>query len=231
MEEIFKLALSNSWERLAATKRKPTKPKVRKPEEVWYDVHKHPDGVPGGMGKAPEHHLRARGWNPHEINEGSGKKTIQYRSHDFPDFVLSYGGGSSQKPDHNFRVLYMGTNRNVPKVTRAYSVAEAMNKVEELHQLHLSGFVVQPMTHGAMSLATQPYVTRDNTFVAPVPKKRRRDMSVDDFHPIGKIEREFPTKPDQESDWTQLKEIPDPPKPKKKSALELAEQPTWEEVL
>lgn len=127
---------------------KPTKPKVRAPEEVWYDVHKHPEGVPGGMGKSPEHHLRGRGWNGHEINEGSGKKTIQYRNQKHPDFVISYGGGTSTKPDHNFRVLYMGTNTNIPKVTRSYSVAEAMNKVEELHQLH-NGLVVQPMTHAA----------------------------------------------------------------------------------
>lgn len=127
---------------------KPKAPKVRAPEEVWYDVHKHPEGVPGGMGRSPEHHLRGRGWSGHEINEGSGKKTIQYRNMKHPDFVISYGGGTSTKPDHNFRVLYMGVNTNVPKVTRAYSVAEAMNKVEELHQLH-NGLVVQPMTHDA----------------------------------------------------------------------------------
>lgn len=134
---------------MSATKpTKKTAPKVRAPEEVWYDVHKHPAGVPGGMGKSPEHHLRARGWTGHEINEGSGKKTIQYRNLKHPDFVVSYGGGTPQKPDHNFRVLYMGGNTNIPKVTRAYSVAEAMNKVEELHGLH-NGLVVQPMTHGA----------------------------------------------------------------------------------
>lgn len=129
------------------TKPKAKIPKVRAPEEVWYDVHKHPEGVPGGMGKSPEYHLRNRGWTGHEIN-GAGSKTMQYRNHEHPDFVVSYGGGTPQKPDHNFRVLYMGGNTNIPKVTRAYSVAEAMNKVEELHGLH-NGLVVQPMTHGA----------------------------------------------------------------------------------
>jgi len=209
---------------LAAIKPTKTKtaPKQRKPEEVWYDVHKHPAGVPGGMGKAPEHHLRQRGWSGHEINESAGRKTIQYRNHQYPDFVVSYGGGTSQKPDHNFRVLYLGTNANIPKITRSYSVAEAMNKVEELHQLQ-SGLVVQPMTHGAASLATQPNVTRDYTFVAPIPKKRRRDMTKDEFHPIGAPDPEFPTSPDKESDWRepqkQLQEIPDPPKPKPKKPV------------
>src|SRR6478609_1625977 len=79
-------------ERLAATKRKPAKKKPRKPEEVWYDVHKHPEGTPGGMGKSPEHHLRNRGWSPYEIH-GAASKTIQYHNPSFPDFMVSYGGG------------------------------------------------------------------------------------------------------------------------------------------
>lgn len=136
-----------------ATKPAKKTPKVRAPEEVWYDVHKHPEGVPGGMGKSPEYHLRNRGWTGHEIN-GAGSKTIQYRNHEHPDFVVSYGGGTPQKPDHNFRVLYMGGNKNIPRVTRAYSVAEAMNKVEELHGLH-NGLIVQPMTHGAALLQSR----------------------------------------------------------------------------
>lgn len=214
------------------------KPKPpRKPEEVWYDVHKHTEGVPGGMGKSPEYHLRNRGWNGHEINEGSGKKTIQYRNHDHPDFVISYGGGTSTKPDHNFRVLYMGGNTNVPKVTRAYSVAEAMNRVEELHGLH-NGLVVQPMTHAAAQAPAQP----KQPALPVVPKPAQpRDMTNADSYP------QFPDQPEKGRAWwnpthDQLKEIPDPPKvtpPKtvaacvvcsKVAALQRAKQETWEEV-
>lgn len=177
----------------------------RKPEEVWYDVHKHPAGVPGGMGKSPEHHLRGRGWSGHEINEGSGKKTIQYRNHDHPDFVISYGGGTPQKPDHNFRVLYMGTNTNIPKVTRSYSVAEAMNKVEELHHLH-NGLVVQPMIHDS---ATAPSQQKQPGMVKVPKPAEHRDMTEADAYP------QFPSQPEHERTWTnrapQLKEIPDPP--------------------
>lgn len=191
----------------AAAKPKPKKP--REPEEVWRDVHKHPEGVPGGMGKSPEHHLRGRGWQGHQINEGSGKKTIQYRNQGHPDFVISYGGGTSQKPDHNFRVLYMGGNTNIPKVTRAYSVAEAMNKVEELHQLH-NGLVVQPMTHGAAAAQTPPSQQKPVLPVTPKPAPHR-DMTQADSFP------RFPDRPQGVSEaWNdrhekQLKEIPDPP--------------------
>lgn len=204
----------------SATKRTPAKkkPKERKPEEVWYDVHKHPAGVPGGMGKSPEHHLRNRGWSGHEINEGSGKKTIQYRNAKHPDFVISYGGAASTKPDHNFRVLYMGGNKNIPKVTRAYSVAEAMNKVEELQQLE-GGLVVQPMTHGAAaqttpSLKVPPIEEDSTTYGAPWLPEDRRDMTKDLGHPIGYEEPKYPTTPDSQSDWTQVQEIK-PPKPVK----------------
>lgn len=307
--------------RLAATKAKSKlKPKPpRKPEEIWYDVHKHPSGVPGGMGKAPEHHLRNRGWNGHEINEGSGKKTIQYRNHKYPDFVISYGGGTSQKPDHNFRVLYMGTNANVTKIHRAYSVAEAMDKVEELHRLD-TGLVVQPMIHGAAvahtgwdfaeegpeglhcsncnssdlyerdfrmrqeepdlgcngcgnkmhsppgretvpdsgweysddafgmrfsaktpTMAQQPNIALDNTFVAPAAPPKPQDMTDHSLYPIGAPDPEFPTQPARESDWPkkqkpQLKEIPDPLKVKPvapktsrlMAVLARAEKDTWE---
>lgn len=209
--------------RLAATKaKKPAKP--RKPEEVWYDVHKHPEGVPGGMGRAPEHHLRNRGWSPHEINEGSGKKTIQYHNPNFPDFVVSYGGGTGSKPDHNFRVLYMGTNRNIPKVHRAYSVAEAMNKVEELHGLQ-HGMVVQPLTAVQASLASQPNVTQNGVFVATPQPKRRKDMNDDDGdHPIGPPKVDFPTRPDEASDWTK------PRKSRVAAVMELAMRESWEEA-
>jgi hypothetical protein len=226
--------------RLAATKKKPKPKPPRKPEEVWYDVHKHPEGVPGGMGKSPEHHLRNRGWTSREIH-GATSKTMQYHNPSFPDFVISYGGGTSTKPDHNFRVLYMGTNRNVPKVHHTYSVADAMNKVEELHSMQ-SGHVVLPMTHGA-SLATQPNVSENNTFVATPQPKRRRDMNKDDAHPIGPpptyTNERFPTRPDEHSDWVepkQLQEIPDPPKatPKKQSRVgavyQRADQESWEEA-
>ncbi len=238
---VFKVTGAGDWDqsKMAAAKSKPKKP--RKPEEIWYDIHKHPEGVPGGMGKAPEHHLKARGWMSHEINEASGKKTIQYRSHDFPDFVLSYGGGSGSKPDHNFRVLYLGTNRNVPKVTRSYSVAEAMNKVEELHALQ-SGHVVVPMVHDASSptavvpsIAGQDQITRNKTFVAPQQKKRRQDMSVDDFYPIGKprkdVQNPFPTRPDEESDWVepkmQVQEIKPVRSKPKVSFYRLAQADDW----
>lgn len=168
-----------------------TKKKPRKPEEVWYDVHKHPEGVPGGMGKSPEYHLRNRGWNGHEINEGSGKKTIQYRNHNFPDFVVSYGGGTSTKPDHNFRVLYMGTNRNIPKVHNTYSVADAMNKVEELHKLQ-SGLVVQPMIHDS-AYVERPWKNKDSpdlryfhdTELRPTEISHQfNDQAMLDFKPI-----------------------------------------------
>ncbi len=200
--------------RTSAAAKKPKPP--RKPEEAWYDVHKHPEGVPGGMGKSPEHHLKNRGWKGHEINEGSGKKTIQYRHQDYPNFVISYGGGSGTKPDHNFRILHMGINSNVPKVTRAYSVAEAMNKVEELHGLN-NGLVVQPMTYGAAV--------------------EWRDMTDHDHHPIGAPDPEFPTKPDAESDWVKPK-APLKPKPSKAkkppsvvaAVLRTAQAETWEEA-
>ncbi len=208
---------------MAETKKKPAKP--REPEQVWYDVHKHPAGVPGGMGKSPEHHLRGRGWSGHEINEGSGKKTIQYRNHKYPDFVISYGGGTSTKPDHNFRVMYMGVNANIPKVNNTYSVADAMNKVEELHQLQ-SGLVVQPMTHGAATAPKaktttpkpQSNISQQNTFVAPDQPSTVPDMTDDDAYPIGPPKVTFPTKPDPEKDWPekqkpQLKQIPDAPAP------------------
>lgn len=134
---------------VAAAKPKKT-PKKLDPEEIWYHVHKHPEGVAGGMGKSPEHHLRNRGWSSHEIH-GSSSKTIQYRNHKYPDFVISYGGGSSTKQDHNFRVMYMGANANIAKVHRAYSVAEAMDKVEELHKMS-NGLVVQPMIYSSSEL-------------------------------------------------------------------------------
>lgn len=326
------MTVADTWEEAAklAAATKTKTPKVRKPEEVWYDVHKHPEGVPGGMGKSPEHHLRNRGWTAHEIN-GSTSKTIQYHNPKHPDFVISYGGGSSTKPDHNFRVLYMGTNRNIPKVHRAYSVADAMNKVEELHQLQ-SGMVVQPMTHDSAyverppkqkdspdlryfqdtelrprtvgeqfndqamldfkpvfregmddastyspgdlcetcflrdemersspedhaeydhpfkplthdtgrrfsaanptaakpTVARQPSVKADKSFVAPATPPSRRDMNDDSAFPIGKPAVDFPTQPDKQSDWKkppkQLQEIPDPPKvkpPKPPSTVEI----------
>jgi hypothetical protein len=195
---------------LGATKPAKSKaPKVRAPEEVWYDVHKHPEGVPGGMGKSPEHHLRGRGWTSHEIN-GSTNKTIQYHNHKYPDFVISYGGGSAEKPDHNFRVLYLGTNHHVPKVNRAYSVAEAMNKVEELHQLH-NGLVVQPMTHGAaQSQQKQP---AQPVLPSVPPPAKPRDMTKADAYP------QFPDQPEKGRNWWNpehggVKEIPEPPQPK-----------------
>ncbi|HEY6019324.1 MAG TPA: hypothetical protein VIY48_05295 [Candidatus Paceibacterota bacterium] len=206
--EVFQRAAASSWRSSATTTKKP---KVRKPEEVWYDVHKHPEGVPGGMGKSPEHHLRGRGWQGHQINEGSGKKTIQYRNTKHPDFVISYGGGSSTKPDHNFRVLYMGTNANIPKVTRSYSVAEAMNKVEELHDLH-NGLVVQPMTYGA---AIQPPnmipPSRQKQPGGVIRPAKPRDMTEADAYP------DFSEQPEKSRNWWnpehryQIHEIPDPP--------------------
>lgn len=230
--------VSGTWEEEAETHlaaaKKPKPKKPRKPEEVWYDVHKHPEGVPGGMGKSPEHHLKNRGWSGHEINESAGRKTIQYRNHEHPDFVISYGGGTSQKPDHNFRVLYMGTNTNIPKVTRSYSVAEAMNKVEELHQLQ-SGLVVQPMIHGA-GIGSLPNISQHGTFVAPTLVKPRNMNEDDNDHPIGHEPPDFPTRPDQAQDWTkpqvQVKEIKEPkPAPKKAvSVFQRAEQNTWEEA-
>lgn len=200
-------------ERLAATKAKPKPKPPRKPEEVWYDVHKHPEGTPGGMGKSPEHHLRNRGWRGHEVNEGSGKKTIQYRHQDYPNFVISYGGGSGTKPDHNFRILHMGINTNIPKVTRAYSVAEAMNKVEELHGLG-HGLVVQPMTHGAA--VAQPLGPEDIPDVPKIPDAPQRDMDNADAFP------DFPSKPVNGSGWNdkheyQLHQIPAPPNFRKSS--------------
>lgn len=248
----------------AAKKPKPKPP--RKPEEVWYDVHKHPEGTPGGMGLSPEHHLRNRGWKAHEIH-GATSKTIRYHNPKHPDFMIAYGGGSGTKPDHNFRITYVGTNPNIPKVHRAYSVAEAMNKVEELHQMN-AGHVVLPMTHGAAtgvpgtapykpSVAQQPYVNKQNLFVPPVPPKTRRDMTKDDYFPIGDLDTAYPTKPDKESDWEQqpqLNEIKPPvtkvprpgprvlrpgvpvaPKPKPRyskvtAVLEIAERDTWEEA-
>ncbi len=193
----------DAWEITAAAKAKPKAP--RKPEEVWYDVHKHPAGVPGGMGLSPEHHLRGRGWSGYEINEGSGKKTIQYRNQKFPDFVVSYGGGTATKPDHNFRVLYMGVNTNIPKVHNTYSVAEAMNKVEELHKLN-NGLVVQPMIHDSAVAPSQ----QKQPGMVKVPKPAEpRDMTKADAYP------QFPSQPEHERTWTnrapQLKEIPDPP--------------------
>lgn len=210
---------------------KATKPKPpRKPEERWYDLHKHPEGVAGGMGLSPEHHLRQRGWNGHTINEGSGHRTIQYRNHDHPDFVISYGGGTSQKPDHNFRVLYLGTNRNIPKVHHTYSVAEAMNKVEELAGME-SGHTVMPMTAVTAatapaaktttpkpSVAQLPAVTQQGTFDAPAKPKQQRDMGTNDnAHPIGPPEIDLPTPP-REVDWhkkqgPQVEEIPKTPAP------------------
>jgi len=210
------LTVESSWEAQAAAKRKPAKPKVRKPEEVWYDVHKHPSGTPGGMGKSPEHHLRNRGWNGHEINEGSGKKTMQYMNHDFPDFVISFGGGSSTKPDHNFRVLYIGTNSNIPKITRAYSVAEAMNKVEELQKLE-GGMIVQPMTHDAAA-AVQPSTQKPVKPRNPkdVASDGLPDMNLDNAFPIGPPPKDFPSTPDKESDWR----VPTKPKePEKKPVV------------
>jgi len=194
-----------------ADTKKPAKPRDGK--TIWYDLHKHPDGVPGGMGKSPEHHLRQRGWNGHEINEGTGRKTIQYRNQDRPDFVISYGGGTSQKPDHNFRVLYMGTNSNIPKVHHTYSVAEAMNKVEELHGMQ-AGHTVMPMT--AVTAATAP---AEKT-TTPKPS----DLgSNDTAFPIGPPKVTFPTQPDREKDWAkknqgQVKEIPDAPAPTQEGA-------------
>jgi hypothetical protein len=234
---VLQRAAADTWEeRISATKAKPKPKPPRKPEEVWYDVHKHPDGVPGGMGKSPEHHLRNRGWNGHEINEGSGKKTIQYRNHQFPDFVISYGGGSGTKPDHNFRILYMGTNRNIPKVTRSYSVAEAMNKVEELQKLE-SGHVVQPMIYDS-AVSPVPVVPKPPS-VPGVPKPAKpRDMNDADSYP------EFPNRPQGVSEsWNdrhekQLQEIPDPPAfgpeararaQRAASILEMAQQDSWEQ--
>ena len=228
-------------EHVSATKRKPAKKKAkpRKPEEVWYDVHKHPEGTPGGMGKSPEHHLRNRGWNGHQINEGSGKRTMQYRNHKHPDFVISYGGGSPTKPDHNFRVLYMGTNKNVPKVTRAFSVAEAMNKVEELQQLE-GGLIVQPVTHESAATTTPslkvPPREQDSTvYGKPWQPEQRKDMSRADEYPIGIKEPAYPTKPpSEEKDWTQVQEIK-PVKPEKdkpagvKVHSRMARHGSWEE--
>lgn len=241
----YVLAAADSWEHEAATKPKPKPP--RKPEEVWYDVHKHPEGVPGGMGKSPEHHLRGRGWKGHEINEGSGKKTIQYRHHDYPNFVISYGGGSGTKPDHNFRILHMGVNTNIPKVTRAYSVAEAMNKVEELHGLN-SGLVVQPMTHDSAvapaAKTTQPGQTQQWLTPAGVRRPRNRKDMNNDFadHPIGIPDKDFPTSPDKAADWVDPIKPPNPysnrapmdTSVKKKetskiSALQIAQRVTWED--
>lgn len=204
--------MTDTWETTAAAK-KPKPKKPREPDEVWYDVHKHPEGVPGGMGKSPEYHLRNRGWNGHEINEGSGKKTIQYRNQGHPDFVISYGGGTAQKPDHNFRVLYMGTNANIPKVTRAYSVAEAMNKVDELHQLH-NNLVVQPMTHGAAETPPSQQKQPAPPLPSVPPQAKPRDMTQADSYP------QFPNRPQGVSEaWNdrhdkQLQEIPKPPEPK-----------------
>lgn len=209
---------------MAATKA--TKPKPpRKPEERWYDLHKHPDGTPGGMGLSPEHHLRNRGWNGHTINEGSGRKTVQYRNQDRPDFVISYGGGTSQKPDHNFRVLYMGANTNIPKVHHTYSVAEAMNKVEELHGMQ-DGHTVQPMTATTAATnvapkptkAQMPNVSQQNTFVAPTAPGALPDANKDPNQPpIGPPKIDLFTAPDKEKDWTapakQVHEIPDAPAP------------------
>jgi len=209
-----------AWARYVtgATKAKPKPKPPRKPEEVWYDVHKHPEGVPGGMGKSPEHHLRNRGWRGHEINEGSGKKTIQYRHQDYPNFVISYGGGSGTKPDHNFRILHMGINSNVPKVTRAYSVAEAMNTVERLHGLN-NGLVVQPMTHD--SAVAQPLGPSEIPDVPQIPDAPHRDMDVADNYP------DFPSQPTHTERWRnpnrnfELRQIPDPPNWRSSS---------WEEV-
>lgn len=216
------------------TDKKPKPP--RKPEEVWYDVHKHPEGVPGGMGKSPEYHLRNRGWVGHEINEGSGKKTIQYRNHSYPDFVISYGGGTSTKPDHNFRVLYMGTNRNIPKVHNAYSVADAMNKVEELNKLQ-SGLVVQPMT--AHQAGARPPYTMSN----PPPDREPRQFvapNAPDKPPItapgyqiGKPRAQFPKGTGTDEDETaepnpgpQLKQIPNAPAPSQAGATKYGAGPS-----
>lgn len=207
---------------MAATKT--TKPKPpRKPEERWYDLHKHPEGVPGGMGLSPEHHLRNRGWTGHTINESAGRKTVQYRNQDHPDFVISYGGGTSQKPDHNFRVLYMGTNTNIPKVHHTYSVADAMNKVEELHQMQ-DGYTVQPLT--AVQAGSRAPYTMDNPppdrnaqqFVAPnAPKKTPVTAPT---YQIGKPRAQYPRGTATDEDRTtepnpapQVKQIPDAPHP------------------
>lgn len=228
--------VAESWEDLQTfgASKSTKKPKVRKPEEVWYDVHKHPEGVPGGMGRSPEHHLRGRGWRSHEIH-GATNKTIQYHNPKYPDFVISYGGGSGTKPDHNFGITYLGTNTNVPKKHRAYSVAEAMNKVEELHQLQ-AGHIVLPMTHAAYStrvpsVSSQPSVSQQGTYVAPVLPKMRRDMNHDPHdHPIGPPEIDLPTQPDRASDWPkkqkpQVQEIK-PPVPKSKPKPAAAPKPT-----
>lgn len=225
--------IADSWEKTGATKTKPKK--QRKPEEIWYDIHKHPEGISGGMGKSPEHHLRNRGWRGHEINESAGRKTIQYRNSDHPDFVISYGGGSSTKPDHNFRVMYMGTNPHIPKVNSVYSVADAMNKVDELHALH-NGMVVMPMTHGA-GVAPPVRTTKQlKEEVTPGRPKKFQDMTKDDYYPIGDPAdlnggRQYPTKPDSEEDWYQLKEIEPTRKTRPKAlAFERARSETWEEA-
>jgi hypothetical protein len=231
---VLQRAAADTWEeRVAATtpKKKPAKP--RKPEEVWYDVHKHPEGVPGGMGKSPEYHLRNRGWQGHEIHSATGK-TMQYMHPDYPDFTISFGGATGTKPDHNFTILYMGTNKNIPKKTRAYQPSEAMNKVEQLSKMQ-PGHVIVPMTHDSAAATTPvpPSLQRNQpgTRVPKAPKPR--DMDEADSYP------EFPDRPQGVSEsWNdrhekQLQEIPDPPldHPVKRQAslLSIARRDSWED--
>lgn len=232
---VLQRAAADTWDEsriAAATKAKKPKPPP-KPEEMWDYVHRHPEGVPGGMGKAPEYHLRNRGWSSHEIH-GATNKTIQYHNPSYPDFVISFGGANSTKPDHNFGITYMGTNTNIPKKHRAYSVAEAMNKVEELHQMQ-AGHVVLPMTHDSAVTTPLPPSLQRNQPGTSVPKTPKpRDMDKADSYP------DFPSKPEGVSDaWNdrhekQLQEIPDPPidhPPRHQvqaSLLDWARRESWE---
>ena len=230
---VLQRAAADTWEEhVAAAKAKPKPKKPRKPEEVWYDVHKHPEGVPGGMGKSPEYHLRNRGWQGHAINSATGK-TMQYMHPDHPDFVISFGGGSSTKPDHNFRIMYMGDNKNIPKETLAYQPSEAMNKVEELSKIQ-PGHIVVPMTHDSAVTTPLPPSLQRNQPGTKVPKTPKpRDMDEADSYP------DFPSKPEGVSEsWNdrhdkQLKEIPDPPidHPPKRvaSILDMAKLDSWEQ--